>query len=222
MDDEDYVDELMEELDEVSGDDDDDDDDHDDDDDEEADDLIGNLVEVGAIEEVGAVRLRGMRGSARARALRKMVRKRRRSARRKRVGHGLPSPPFGRSQRSTERRAPLGFVEDTSGANFFTLPNVIGATTTMRAKVSREAHPDRLLIVPSSPGVVLQSVKVGDEEQLLASGAPVELYSTAALTDAVPDNFSPVGPALDFVVTLQNTTAVGVTGTIGIKASVKR
>ncbi len=50
----------------------------------------------------------------------------------------------------------------------------------------------------------------------------MELYSTAALTDAVPDNFSPLGPALDFVVVLKNTTAVAITGTIGIKASVKR
>ena len=90
------------------------------------------------------------------------------------------------------------------------------------ADISREAHADRLLIVPSAPGVVFQSIKVGDEEQLLAAGAPVELYSTAALTDAVPDNFSPLGPALDFIVTLQNTTAVAITGTIGIKAAGRR
>jgi hypothetical protein len=206
---EDYVDSILEELEEVSGDGEDD-----------ADEFISELVEVGAIEEVGATRLRGMRGSARARALRKLMRKSRRA--RTRRGGGLPSPPFGRSQRETERRAPLGFVENTTGAFFFTLAAAIGATTTMVAKVSRAAHPDRLLIVPSAPGVVLQSVKVGDEEQLLSAGAPVELYSTAALTDAVPDNFSPIGPALDFITVLLNTTAGAITGTIGIKASVKR
>jgi len=212
----DYVDEVMEELDEdeVSG----DDDEGDDDEDDEA---IDGLVEVGAIDEVGARRLKRTRGRRKRRRLLASMLKAYKK-KRKNVGAGLPSPPFGQSQRSTERRAPLGFVEDTTGTNFFSLPGVIGATTTMRAKVSRAAHPDRLLIVPSAPGVVLQSVKVGDEEQLLASGAPVELYSAAALTDAVPDNFSPVGPALDFVVTLLNTTAVAITGTIGIKASVKR
>ena len=203
---EDYVDSILEELDEVSGDDDD------------AEEFIAELVEVGAIEEVGARSMRGLRGSKRAQMLRKLMRRKRRT----RVGRGLPSPPFGRSQRETERRAPLGFVESSSGAFFFTLGAAIGATTTMTAKVSRAAHPDRLLIVPSAPGVVLQSIKVGDEEQLLSAGAPVELYSTAALTDAVPDNFSPVGPALDFIVVLVNTTAGAITGTIGIKAAVKR
>ena len=82
----------------------------------------------------------------------------------------------------------------------------------MTGKVSRVAHPNRLLIVPSGPGAVLQSIKVGDEEQVLAAGAPVELYSTVALNDTIPDDFSPVGPALDFVVVLENTTVVAITG----------
>ncbi len=143
----DYVDEVIEELAVMGG------------DDEISDDEIGELVEVGAIEEVGARTLRGMRGSQRARALRRMMLKRAQG--RGRVGAGLPSPPFGRSARDTERRAPLGFTEDTSGANFFTLPAVIGGITTMRAKVSRAAHADRLLIVPSAPGAVFESIKVG-------------------------------------------------------------
>lgn len=214
-DEEDYVESIIEELDEVSGDDDDDDYS-----DEDMDDIVGELVEIGAIDEVGARRVRSMRGVKRARWLKKYLKKNRR--RQLRRAGGRPAPPFGRSSRDTERRAPLGFVEDTTGAFFFSLAAVVGASTTMRAKVSRAAHPDRLLIVPSAPGVVIQSVKVGDEEQILAAGAPVELYSTAALTDSVPDNFSPIGPALDFVITLVNTTAVAVTGTIGIKADVKR
>ena len=205
----DYVDEIMEQLSEVSG-------------DGEGDDFIGELVEVGAIEEVGAKRLYGMRGSARAKAVRRLMIKKFLSARRRTPGGGLPSPPFGRSQRSTERRAPLGFIEDVSGESFFTLPGVLNSTTIMRGKVSRDAHTDRLLIVPSDPGAVLESIKVGDEEQLLSSGAPVELYSTAALTDAVPDNFSPLSSALDLVITLKNTTVGIITGTIGVKANVKR
>lgn len=207
----DFVDEVLEDLEGVSG---------AEEDEEELDDLIGELVDVGAIDEVGAARVMRSRGPAKRRNLKRLLQRSRRHV--PRGARGLPSPPFGRSARDTERRAPLGFVEDASGAFFFTLAAVIGATTTMRAKVSRAAHPDRLLIVPSAPGAVIQSAQVGDEEQLLAPGAPVELYSTAALGDLLPDNFSPVGPALDFVVVLQNTTAAAITGTIGIKAGVKR
>src|SRR6266545_3116655 len=138
------------------------------------------------------------------------------------VGGGLPSPPFARSGDNVERRAPLGFTEDGTGANFFTLAAAIGSITTMRAKVSRVSHVDRLLVVPSAAGAVLESIKVGDEEQTLASGVPVELYGTSALTDTVPDNFSPIGPGLDFIITLRNTTAAAITGTIGTKCACKR
>src|SRR4029078_4026017 len=138
------------------------------------------------------------------------------------VGGPLASPPFASSARDVQRRAPLGFVEDGTGANSFSLAAAIGATTTMRAKVSRAAHVDRLLIVPRDPGVVIESIKVGDEEQTLASGVPAELYGQEALTDSVPDNFSPIGPGLDFIITLKNTTAGAITGTIGTKASCKR
>jgi hypothetical protein len=168
------------------------------------DDEIAGLEQVGGISEVGAGKLKRIAASA------------------KQIMGGLPSPPFGQSTRSTERRAPLGFTEDTSGANFFTLAAAVGATTTMRAKVSRVAHVNRLLIVPSLPGAVIDSIKVGDEEQTLASGVPVELYSAPALTDTVPDNFSPIAPGLDFIITLKNTTAVAITGTIGTKATCKR
>jgi len=172
----------------------------------EDEDLIEGLVEVGALEEVGAAKMR--------RAL-----KRRRQSK---VGGRLPSPPFARSARDVQRRAPSGFIEDGSGANFFSLPGVVGATTTMRSKVSRAANVDRMLIIPSAPGAVISSILVGDEEQALATGAPVELYGPAALTDTIPDDFSPIGPALDMVVVLRNTTAVAITGTMGFKAAVKR
>lgn len=187
----DYIDEMLEDI----------------DDDETEDDEIEGLVEVGALTEVGARKLR--------------LRRKRRQKRHK-VGGPLPSPPFARSGRDVQRRAPAGFIEDTSGANFFSLAAVIGATTTMRSKVSRSALVDRLLIIPSAPGAVISSILVGDEEQALATGAPVELYSPAALTDAVADDFSPIGPALDMVVVLRNTTAVAITGTMGFKAQVKR
>lgn len=174
---------------------------------------IGALVSVGALDEVGAAKLqrvaRGMVANLKA-ALHPGGRK------------PLPSPPFERSARDTERRAPLGFVEDGTGNNFWALPAVLNSRTVMRGKVSRVAHVNRLLIVPSAPGVVIESIKVGDEEQTLASGVPVELYGTTALTDTEPDNFSPLGPALDFAVTFKNTTAGAITGTIGCKAACKR
>jgi hypothetical protein len=178
------------------------------------DDMISGLVSVGALTEVGANQLR--------RAQQGQRKPRPNAAINQPVGQGLPSPPFAMSNRSTERRAPLGFTEDGTGANFFTLAAVIGSTTTLRAKVSRVAHVDRLLIVPSAAGSVIESIKVGDEEQVLASGVSVELYGVTALTDTVPDNFSPIGPGLDFIVTLKNTTAAVITGTIGTKASCKR
>lgn len=177
---------------------------------------VRGLVEVGALEEVAAEAImrnpdRGQRRQMLARALQQTG-----------TGGAMPSPPFARSARDTTRRAPLGFTEDNSGEFFFTLAAGPNTTTTMRAKVSRTAHTDRLLIVPTAPGVVMRSILVGDEEQILAAGAPVELYSVQALTDSLPDNFSPLGPALDFVVVLVNTTANIITGTIGIKAEVDR
>lgn len=188
--------------------------------DDAAEQAISGLVQVGALEPVGAAELR--RVLPQRPDLRQKLMGMAQRFGFGGTGHALPSPPFAMSARETERRAPLGFREDGTGAFFFSLAAAIGATTTMRAKVSRVAHVNRLLIVPSAPGVVLTSVKVGDEEQLLDAGVPVELYSVAALTDTLPDNFSPLGPALDFIVTLFNTTAGAITGTIGTKAAAKR
>lgn len=180
---------------------------------------VWGLVEVGRLEVVGAQSILQQQGrQQRALALAEVMA----MGGKLPIGAAQPAPPFARSARETTRRAPLGFVESQSGAFFWSLAAVVGASTTMTAKVSRAAHTDRLLIVPSAPGVVMQSIKVGDEEQLLAPGAPVELYSAAALTDSLPDNFSPLGPALDFIVTLVNTTAGVITGTIGIKAECDR
>lgn len=159
---------------------------------------IQGLVNVGELTEVGAAHLRKAKAAH----------------------PSLPSPQFERSARDTERRAAAGFIEDGTGAAFATM--AAGATSIMRSKVSRAAHLNRLLIVPSGPGIVLRSIKIGDEEQLLASGAPVELYSVSALTDTLPDNFSPLGPALDCVIEMVNTTAGALTATLGYKAQCKR
>jgi len=130
-------------------------------------------------------------------------------------GGAPPSPPFGMTTRSVLRRAPLGFPS-------FTLAAAIGATNTQSSKVSRKYHPDRLLIVPSAAGIVIDSIKIGDEEQLMAPGVPVELYGTLALTDSKPDNFSPVPSGIDVTITLRNTTAGALTALAGMKGGCER
>ena len=175
---------------------------------------VAGLVEVGALSEVGATRAK--------KVIKKAALAKRAAPQRTAPRGNIMSQKFLQSSRDTERRAPLGFTEDGTGKNFFTLAAAIGSTTTMRAKVSRAAHVDRLLIVPSAAGAVVQSIQVGDEEQVLAPGVPAELYGASALTDSNSDNFSPIGPGLDLVVTLRNTTAGAMTGTIGTKCQVKR
>lgn len=174
----------------------------------EEDDLVAGMEEIGGVTEVGAQVLRSV---ARGVPIKTAI------ARAQGSGQA-----FSRSTRDTERRAPLGFRDDATGASSFALAAAIGATATMRGKVSRVAHVTRLLIVPSAGGAVIDSIKVGDEEQALAAGVPVELYGANALTDPQGDNFSPLESGIDLVVTLRNTTAGAITGTIGVKATCKR
>lgn len=176
-------------------------------------DVIAGLVRVGAITPVGAEAAQAALATGDTDRAAEILRQQL---------YGGPSPAFGRSARETSRRAPLGFTELGTGARFFTLPAGVGMQTTMHAKVQRSAHVDRLLIVPDAPGAVIQSIMIGDDEQVLSPGAPVELYSEFALTDSLADNFSPLERALDFIVTLVNTTAGEITGTIGCKARVER
>lgn len=130
-------------------------------------------------------------------------------------GMSPPSPRFGITERSVLRRAPLGFPQFTLGA-------AIGATNTQSAKCSRKFHPDRLLIVPSAAGIVVDSIRIGDEEQTLNPGVPVELYGTLALTDSLPDNFTPVASGIDVYITLRNTTAGALTALAGMKGGCER
>lgn len=134
----------------------------------------------------------------------------------------MANPQFSRSSRELERRAPLGFTQDGTGSTSFALAASIGATVTMRAKVSRPCAIDRLLILADKSGAVIDSLQIGDEEQSLARGVPVELYGKEALTDNVPDNFTPLTAGLDVIITLRNTTATAISGTIGAKCIVQR
>lgn len=178
---------------------------------EEVEETVSGLVEVGRLDEVGASTVLKAMRTAMSRAAPQHR------------GTNLPSPSFARSARETARRAPLGFVEDGTGAlGSFSIAAGPGTQTIVRGKVSRVAHVNRILIVPSAPGIVIQSIKVGDEEQMLAQGVPAELYGASALTDTIPDDFSPLQTGIDMVITLVNTTAAPVTGTIGSKATCKR
>lgn len=130
------------------------------------------------------------------------------------VGAPPPSPPFGRSGRYVFRRAPLGFPSATVAAN--------ASFTFVTQQVSRVYHPDRLLIIPAAPGLVIDSIRVGDEEQTVTAGAAVELYGVEALTDSKPDNFSPVQTGTTVTILLRNTTAAGIAVTMGMKGGVER
>ena len=83
-------------------------------------------------------------------------------------------------------------------------------------------HPDRLVVIPSAPGIVIDSIRVGDEEQTVTPGTPVELYGTQALTDTLPDNFSPVQTGTTVTVMLRNTTGAPIDVTMGMKGGVQR
>lgn len=129
-------------------------------------------------------------------------------------GSAPPSVPFGRSTRSLLRRAPLGLPAASVPANS-SLPFV-------SQQLSRVFHPDRLLIIPSAPGLTIDSIRIGDEEQTATAGAPVELYGANALTDTLPDNFTPIQTGTTVTVTLRNTTGAAIDVTLGMKGGVER
>lgn len=183
-------------------------------DDDEADQAVGELVQVGALDEVGATAVKALMagGQPFKNAVAKVVQRR----------GNLPSPNFSTTAPATKRRAPLGFIEDGTGSVGWALAAVLGDTTIIRAQVSRPTHINRLLLVASAVGAVITSLKIGDVEQLLNGAVAVELYGTAALTDTLPDDFSPLKSGTDCIITLQNTTAGAITGTAGAKAFVQR
>jgi hypothetical protein len=111
------------------------------------------------------------------------------------------------------RRAPMGF-----GA--ISLATTV--TTTYTQRPQRSYHPDVLLIVPSATGLLITSFKVGDEEQLMGSSVPVEMYGTAALSQTLPDDFSAVASGMDLALTMNNPTAGTITGSAGVKGQILR
>jgi hypothetical protein len=121
---------------------------------------------------------------------------------------------FVRSSRDVLRRAPGGFP-------MFSLAAAIGATTTQSIKTSRPTDITRLVAVPSGPGIVMDSLKIGDEEQLLTSGVPVEMYG-ATVYDQRADNFTTLPAGIDLTIQLRNTTVGALTCNIGFKGEVRR
>lgn len=126
----------------------------------------------------------------------------------------VPARQFGRSAREIARRAP-------GGVPGVTLLAALGDVKTTTVTLSRPVEISRLVLVPTAPGAVLDSLKIGDEEQLLSPGVVVELYDKTVY-DPRPDNFTvlPAGIPLSF--TFRNTTAGAITVNIGFKGEVNR
>lgn len=118
-----------------------------------------------------------------------------------------------RSQRTTVKRAPLGFGTFSLAA---------GASAVLTARVQRPFQADRLLVTASQLGVVITSIRIGDEEQLLGGSVPAELYGSSAMADSKADDFSPSPGGIDFTITITNTAASTTTGSVGMKGFVKR
>lgn len=133
------------------------------------------------------------------------------------VGAAAPAkqgtPRMARSSRDVAKRAPLGF-------GGFSL--TAGSTTTLTTRVQRSFAADRLLVVASATGLVITSIKVGDEEQILGGLVPQEMYGPNALADSRPDDFTPGPGGIDFSITINNPTAGTITGSAGMKGLVKR
>lgn len=175
--------------------------------------ISGVLEEVGALfDEVGEAASQQSPGAI-VRAVESGKRKIRR------LMKNPPSPAFARGAWNLMRRSPAGF-QTSAGA----LSASVGAglTQTLTATVERPTQVDRLLLVPSAPGLVITSLKMGDIDQLLTPGVPVELYGTSALTDSLPDNFTPLAANASCKITLLNTTGATITCTLGFKAKAKR
>ncbi len=125
-----------------------------------------------------------------------------------------PARDFGRSSREIARRAP-------GGVPGVTLAAAIGDVKTTTVTLSRPVEISRLVLVPTAAGSVLDSLKIGDEEQLLSPGVVTELYS-ATVYDPRPDNFSTLPAGIPLSFTFRNTTAGAITVNIGFKGEVNR
>ncbi len=125
----------------------------------------------------------------------------------------MGSPVLARSEREMWKRAPLGLGN-------YSLATTVSGTFT--GTIQRPFQPDRLLVTSSQLGILITSIKVGDEEQVLNGSVPAELYGVNALTDSLPDNFTAGATAITFSVSLSNSAGTTTTGAIGFKGAVRR
>jgi hypothetical protein len=126
---------------------------------------------------------------------------------------GAKAPAMKRSDRTVAKRAPLGFGTFSLAA---------AASVTLTATVQRPFMADRLLVVPSQVGLLISSIKIGDEEQVLGGNVPAELYGINAIADNKSDDFTPCPAGIQLALTLTNSAATTTTGAAGMKGYVKR
>jgi hypothetical protein len=135
------------------------------------------------------------------------------------AGDEAPAGRAGLQRQSRElvKRRPLGFPAYSLAA--------VNDTTTITATAKRGIRINRLLLSSNIAGtVVMDSFKMGDIEQLLTRGVPIELYGSSALVDSVPDNFDAVAANTEVSIELRLVSLAGqtdpITGTVGAKCAV--
>lgn len=87
-----------------------------------------------------------------------------------------------------------------------------GGTAQMVAKPRVRLRVQLFFIKATHHGVVIDSVMVGDEEQLVSAGIPIEVLTEFEAEDL--QWLPPVGPFTDLTIVLRNTRLEPVTGTI--------
>lgn len=135
-----------------------------------------------------------------------------------RVGQDVPDPGrragLQRQQRELVKRRPLGFAPETSNTV------AAGATETFTATAKRGLRVNRLLVSTTAAGIVINSIKMGDVEQVLTPGVAAEAYGPDALTDSVPDNFDAIAANTEVTIEVENPTASPIDVTVAAKCAV--
>lgn len=124
---------------------------------------------------------------------------------------GVPTP--GR------RKRPMGF------SNGITFNSTSGTLLTLTAQIQKPFSPDRLFLsvarngaTAQTPLILVQSIKIGSDEQLIAPGVPVEMFAAQAFEVDVELDEAAAG--LTFSVQISISAPVTTTDTIVVGCGV--